>query len=370
MGISQYTLAKQLRLSVSTVSRAFHPAMPIAPETRARVLALASELGYSVPADGRRARREEPINDQGTVVVLIPRRQDFRGASRWPHAVALASMNDAARAAGLRLEIRTYQQETDCDVTHIDHLLGVALMMNPSRSIVERLARQTSVACLMNDYMEGLERVDYVHADNFYPILQLFGRLYALGHRRIGFLPLGPRPLGWVNERYAAYCAALRRHELAYDARLVVEWPNQATPSPMARHALESALAAGMTAAMCSNDQQAASLIVCLESLGLDVPGNLSVTGFDGMTPEPGRPRITSMRPPAREMGYTLVRCLLSRTLHPAQPGRRVLFGCHLVEGNTVAPVGTRTEVGDRDADPATKTLESRMSVERRGERQ
>ncbi len=336
MGISQQALARQLKLSVSTVSRAFHPDLPVAPEARARVLALASELGYSVPADGRRARRKEPANGQGQLVVLIPRRRDFVGASRWPHATALASMSDAARSAGLRLDIRTCRAGTDFDVSGIEHLAGVALMLDASRPFVERLARLTSVACLMDDYIEGLDRVDYVQADSYYPIGRLFDRLHDLGHRRIGFMPIGSPRLGWVNERYAAYCAALHRHGLAYEAGLILEWPGHAAPSRAACQALDRALDAGATAWMCCNDQQAAGLVAHLRALGLSVPGDVSVTGFDGMEPEPGEPRITSMRPPAGEMGYTLVRCLLSRTARPAQPGRRVLFECHLVEGETV----------------------------------
>lgn len=141
-----------------------------------------------------------------------------------------------------------------------------------------------------------------IGVDNVGGIAAMVAALVGLGHRQIAFLA-GPASLYVAGERLAGYRRGLSDAGIATDERLVLH-----TGFDRAGGALgvDTLLAgeAPFTAVCCANDLLALGALERLGELGIEVPGEVSVAGFDdismaGMT----APRLSTVRLPLREMG-------------------------------------------------------------------
>ncbi|BDA63189.1 LacI family DNA-binding transcriptional regulator [Actinomyces capricornis] len=161
--------------------------------------------------------------------------------------------------------------------------------------------------------------------------------LLALGHRRIGHLTHGERSVAdAIRLRLGAYAAALRDAGLHPDPALVVRGglkPEQADRSAAALLERPDR----PTAVFCYNDALAAGVYRQAARLGLSIPRDLSVVGFDDLRLISTNlaPGLTTMRLPHRAMAGWAVR----RLLGPAQPTPDLTrFHCDLIERASTAP--------------------------------
>ncbi len=153
----------------------------------------------------------------------------------------------------------------------------------------------------------------FVEPDTRDGILQVMAHLAGRGVRRIA-LDVMNQGYRTVKMRVAGYRDGLRRHGLPFDSRLMLDYQGDFLDlSATARRA--AALRA--QAVVASNDQRAIMLIKELRELGLQVPGDMLVTGFDNMdfsgycqpaltTVDPGNEQI-ALR--AAEMIATFLEC-------------------------------------------------------------
>jgi DNA-binding LacI/PurR family transcriptional regulator len=79
-----------------------------------------------------------------------------------------------------------------------------------------------------------------------------------------------------------------------------------------------------------------------LKTLGIDVPGQVSVTGFDDQVVPDNMPKLMTVDPLFMEQGRTAMRMAQQRKERPTAFPQRVLHLCQLVEGQTTAPVTAR----------------------------
>lgn len=141
-----------------------------------------------------------------------------------------------------------------------------------------------------------------VGVDNAMGMTRIVGELVALGHRRIAYLG-GPEHLYVARERERGYREALGAVGLAVDPSIVfpTEFDIEAGEAMVERLL---AAAPGVTAIACSNDLLALGVLDRLARLGVRVPDELSVTGFDDI-PAAARtsPALSTVRLPLRELG-------------------------------------------------------------------
>lgn len=134
--------------------------------------------------------------------------------------------------------------------------------------------------------------------------------LISLGHRRIGFVK-GHRDHGAVGNRYLGYRDGLRSRGLKVDRNIVRRGDNSfESGQHCARHLL--GLADPPTAIFAANDEMAAGIIKIAHEKGLDVPGDLSIAGFDDV-PLASRiwPALTTIHQPVEEMAVRATAILL-----------------------------------------------------------
>ena len=160
---------------------------------------------------------------------------------------------------------------------------------------------------------------DFVGLENHRAMYEAVQHLIALGHQRIAYVTKH-EPIQAVQDRLRGYLEAM------YDAGLddmVLSIPEYAAQEQWT--AVEAVFrlpaAERPTAAAVFNDYSAVHLAERMERLGLSVPGDVAVTGFDNIVPTlPNGVGLTTVAQPYEEMGRKAVELILRRLADPAAP--------------------------------------------------
>ncbi|HTC86548.1 MAG TPA: LacI family DNA-binding transcriptional regulator, partial [Candidatus Acidoferrum sp.] len=162
-----------------------------------------------------------------------------------------------------------------------------------------------------------------VGVDNAAGIASMVEALVDLGHRDIAFLA-GPTSLFVARQRLAGYRRGLEQAGLAYDERLVVSTGFNQDGGALGIDRLLAA-DAPFTAVCAANDLLALGALRRLAELGIEVPGRVSVAGFDDIqTAAITSPRLSTVRLPLHEIGRRGFE-YAAQLLEGARPAREVL---------------------------------------------
>ena len=342
--IRQNIIAEKLNLSVATVSRSLGNHPSISEKTRSRVVQLARELGYrAAPARiALRAKRKKPI----TVCVLVGLQQNSSRLSTFP--LILSGIQDRAEFERVSVDVQyqdpgTFHPEAGGNIgirrLRGSNRSGVILIYPYSPKAVEALARRTPVVSVLEDYEEL--SIDSIDTNHHTGIVRMVDRLFALGHRRIGFVtwcyPLGGH---WRIERFSAFVYGIFANGLEFRQNWVFN-VHKATPEldagQIADKVGRTTREDGVTAWVCAADHQAYQLMIDLQLRGINVPSDCSVTGFDGIEPPPGLKPVASLRVPNEAIGAAALIRLINRLEHPSSPKRKILVETEFFEGATLA---------------------------------
>jgi len=278
-------VAAHAGVSTQTVSRVLNDHPHIRPETRAKVLASASALGYRM----NNAARALGTATTRTIGVVAS------DAALFGPAAGIAALEAAARAAG-RWITTAYADgaEVDAVADAVEHLLvqgvdGIAIVA-PHTASLERLERsEPGVPLVALHGGAGAERQAAGAA-------LAVDHLVALGHRRIAVLS-GPAAWSEATVRARGVASALARHGLTAAGSWEGDWSASAGAALGREVAAAVRAPGGPTAVAVANDQMALGLIAGLREAGVRVPADVSVTGFDD-NPDAGfyLPALTTVR--------------------------------------------------------------------------
>lgn len=323
-------IADDLGVSQSTVSRALagHPA--ISEETRARVAAAARRLDYRE----RRPERAGPRRLVGVVVAAL--HNQF-------YVHLLDHLHDELLAAGYRMTLiidplSERDEYSAFEPLFHDQLDGILFATAASDPRLAGALLETGLPVVLAvRAMDGLP-FDTVEVDNRVAGREAVEHLLDLGHRRIGFV-MGPLETSTSRDRYAGALGALADRGLPP--------PDALTSWGAYTHATGySALVSLMsrpdppTAVVCGNDTIAIGALEAARKRGIDVPGRLSVIGFDDI-PMAGWEMIglTTVRQPIAEMASLAARRLVERMRGARDlPPRHDVLPVSLVRRSTTGP--------------------------------
>ena len=292
-------VAREAGVATSTVSRALSDPARVNARTREHVAAVAQRMGYRP----NRLAQALPTGRTGSLAVLVP---DITN----PHNFGLVRGAEAqARAAGSTLLIADTRESPDLETAHLEGLGssvdGVVLVSSRlADADLRRLAERIPVV-LFNRRVEGLSSVATDSADGS---RQIVDHLVSLGHRSIAYLA-GPEAAWSDRQRWTALSSAAE----ALGASVVRCGPFHPTLDSGAA-AAGIGLATGATALVAFNDLLAIGVLRTLEQRGVEVPGRVSVVGFDDIFGSDFcSPPLTTVAAPVEEAGRTLVDLLLAR---------------------------------------------------------
>jgi DNA-binding LacI/PurR family transcriptional regulator len=326
-------VAAELGVSAKTVSNAFGRPDQLSVRLREQILTTAARLGYPGPdplAAGLRTGRV------GAVGVAYSNRLSY--AFEDPVSVELfAGITSAAERAGAGLLLLPASTTAEGRAAALsgavvdglivnsladdDPLLPVAITRRLPLAIIDQ-PDPTSLAEL------GAPPSPWIGIDDHTAAAALAEHLLALGHRRFGVVCFGlhrPPTRGLVDERAQATASfAVSRHRLAgfrgAALRAGLDWARvpvaQGTDSTIAEgHAGAATVLATTprpTALLCLSDRLAQGALRAAAELGLRVPDDLSIAGFDDAPPASDL-GLTTIRQPNRRKGELAIEALLRR---------------------------------------------------------
>ena len=345
--VNQQLIADRLNLSRATVSRCFTNHPGINPTTRARVFALAAQLGYThlekrAPERGGRGQRPRGIGV--LVCVELPNFEHTAYAN--PGQELLNGLSDFARGRDLRLDLHFVRpQDLHLDGPSYARIAGtrrrlwegVILIYPFPRSIVDELRLKYPIVSLVEQYGGGA--LNCVDVDHHRGVAKVFEHLRSLGHQRIGFFTYRyPVEASWALRRFSAYVECLTAAGLPFNpADAVSVGPRDALSWDEARAAAVRQTRAGVTAWICAADHQGYELVAHFRRHGLTVPRDVSVAGFDGITPPAGQPVLSTVQIPYHEIGVTGGKRLVDLIEKRFSATQHILLDCDLRAGETIA---------------------------------
>jgi LacI family transcriptional regulator len=325
-----HDVAAAAGVSVATVSKAVNGRYGVSPATTAKVMAAVDALGYesSLVASSMRSRRT------GVVGVLVA---DFEPFS----SEVLKGVGTAMRTLGAEYDLLAYSGAhhggaEGWERRSLSRLSGTlidgAILVTPSV-----LTMSTTVPVVAVDPHRGRADLPSVEADSRGGAIQAVEHLVRLGHRRIGFLA-GRGDLRSASLREAGYVQALAAAGIARDPGLTRDGEFELGAGRTAARELLT-LADRPSAVFAANDLMAVSVLRTAHELGLRVPDDLSVVGFDDI-PEAAReqPALTTVRQPMHRLG-TVATTMLFSLLGGVDPAEaEVVLPTKLVVRGTTAP--------------------------------
>ncbi|WP_137772085.1 MULTISPECIES: LacI family DNA-binding transcriptional regulator [unclassified Microbacterium] len=166
-------------------------------------------------------------------------------------------------------------------------------------------------------------------------------RLLAAGHRRIAFCNVGGDRFVASQLRQRGFLEAHAENGIAADPTLIVELPDPSTTHALGHLRELLSTTARPTALFCFSDQIAfAAYQICAE-LGLHVPEDLSIIGFDDQEfiADALQPGLTTVQLPHRAMGVWAAERVIDRIHGDADgPPKSVRIACPLIERDSVGP--------------------------------
>ena len=343
--VNQQLIADKLKLSRATVSRCFTNHPWIDPETRARVFDLASRLGYTHRETRHAANQPARRTRLAFGVLICIEHSDFNTFS--PGSGVLAGLSEMARAKDVRLDLHFVRpRDLHLDSPSYRKIFeqrkrrhdGLILIYPFPATIVNELRERYPVVSLVEQY--GARPLDSVDVDNHGGIAKVVDRLYALGHRRIGFLTWRYAvEAGWPLRRYSGFMerAAALGLDVQPEDLINVSARDHLDYAELHAHAV-ARTRGGVTAWICAADHQAQHLVQALQAQGLRVPEDVSVTGFDALPAENGEPILTSVQVPFRQIGIMGGERLLDLIARRYTVAQHILLDCELREGATTGP--------------------------------
>jgi DNA-binding LacI/PurR family transcriptional regulator len=330
------TLAGVSRTTVSFVVSG-RADVRIPPETRRRVQAAAHELGYHPHGAARQL-----AGGKSLTVGLVLRQSTEQVVADALLAETLWGLAAAARAQAYRVLVEALGpgEGTYSELLRTQRADGLVVSgpRDDDRELAELVGDGFPI--VLQGSRPDLDAPS-VDVDNRAGARGAVEHLISLGHRRIGCITNAPLAYTAAAERLAGYRDALEASGIAFSDRLVVEGSFDAPSGHAAMTELLSRT--DPTAVFVASDVVAIGALRGLREAGLQVPGDVSVVGFDDIPlAEHFDPPLTTVRLPAFSLGERAGQLLLERIAGRPVPSRTLLATQLVIRESTSAVAPAR----------------------------
>jgi DNA-binding LacI/PurR family transcriptional regulator len=326
-----HDLAKELNLSIATISRALSRPEDVAPRTRQRVLAVVHRHG-SAPYGTRRSLRTQQTRTIGIII------SDIRN---FFCAAVVKAIEDEARANGYSVLICNADEDGAKEEAALRLLLNrkVSGIINCSTGAnldLLRAFQKTGAVLVDLDRASGLTNVDTVVVDNRRGAELATQHLLELGHREIATIA-GPQHLSNARGRLAGFEETLRSRNIRVQdghiqcGNFLQESGYRCAEKLFSARHPPSAL-------FIANIEMAAGVIGFVREKGLVIPEEISIVTFDdSFWARYMDPPLTVIAQPVEKMGKCTMELLLAR-LRGGKPAQTLVFTPELIVRRSTSP--------------------------------
>lgn len=312
-------IAEKAGVSTATVSRVLAKTGKVAMNTRQRVEQISLEMGYHLNPITRPVISGRPL----TILALVPDLSDCY-YSKLIEGVTAASKKLGHIILYLNMLPHRLQNLGQITTSLTIQPDGILLMGATDISRIEGCTRKALPTVLVNDCSAGLT-YPVVGIDNLTAAFDAVRYLMSLGHRRIACVT-GPDSITLYQYRRQGYIQALYRGNIPLEPRYFFRGDLTARSGADALSYLMH-LPNPPQAIFCHNDRMAIGLLEQAKIIGINVPEQLSVIGFDDIDEAlHSYPSLTTISQPRFELGTESI-TLLSKIITGVTPipGSRIL---------------------------------------------
>ncbi len=333
-----FDVARESGFSTMTVSRVINHEKGVRQSTREAVQTAIDRLNYAPNQAARSLAGVEPVR-----IGLL-----YSNPSAAYLSQLLIGALAEARKRHAMLVVEQCEPDDDAEVALAEMLDegvdGVILSapLNTSQRVRELLRERGAIGVAVAD-TEPHPQLSCVKIDDFAVARAMTEHLIAAGHRHIGFIAGDPRQSD-SHARLAGFRAAMTGAGLDHAPDLVAQGHYTYHSGLVAAERL-LAVHPRVTAIFASNDDMAAGTVAVAHRLGLDVPRDISVCGFDDTEfSQLLWPPLTTIHQPIAAMSRAalglLVDTVLARRMGKPAPLAEVLLAFRLISRQSVAPPG------------------------------
>lgn len=330
-------VARAAGVSVATVSRVLNEQGHVLPETQEKVRKAAEELRYQPNLSARNLRK----NESRIILILAP------NFSNPYYSNVLAGICDVSRNLGYSTLIYNTYDSNALDQTLVTHLFQknradgmITLAVNrDDRWLTQVAGKYQIVQC--SEYVED-EPIPHISVDNRSAAKESVSMLIAQGHRRIGIVTSANRYLSSAN-RLRGYLDALEEAGIAKDESLIAYASADYSFSSGKQAARELlSLPEPPSAIFCVSDILALGVIAAAGKMGLQVPWDLSVTGFDDVDyTTMFHPYLTTVSVPCYDLGRRSMQLLYDQIAQKSGLEREIYLPHKVIVRETTARITT-----------------------------
>jgi LacI family transcriptional regulator len=291
-------VAEAAGVSIATVSRVINRPETVSPELRLRVTEILQKTGF-VPNGAAAALASRKTRTIGAVVPTI---------GNAVFADGIVALQAELHNSGYTLIIANHQYNAEIELESVQALLrrgvdGIVLVGDdhlPETLAVLRTSGVPFITTYVHTSKNGIPAVGF---DNELAAFQMTEYLLNLGHREFGLIANLSEPNDRVRARQRGVQRALRERKIKLPERQIAHVLYSVSSGRAGLRAVMNANPK-VTAVFCTTDVLAVGAVIEAKTLGIDVPGELSITGFDDLELAGELdPAITTVRIPTKEIG-------------------------------------------------------------------
>lgn len=332
-GVSKYVVSKSLS-GKGGVNAA----------TKERVLHAAAKLGYRFQARSGGADGGAPDADETgktTVVVLLPNvRYQLLDSVYWGRIVdGITQELEEAEARAVVITDQT--ADSFLSLVHQDNIQGFIGVGQVSAQVLHEVGR-LKVPIVLIDHEEPLIKASELFANNRECTSQLTNHLISLGHHSIYFVGNTDYSLSFLS-RWKGYKDAMEEAGLEMPKQhplSCLQGETRADHAEQIRSILEAMKGHEdfPTALVCANDAIATSAISALKAMNIEVPDQVSITGFDNIEDAYlSEPRLTTVNVEKELLGKRAVQVLFNHMNRPEFPKETIYMSATIVYRESIA---------------------------------
>ncbi|MFA7561333.1 MAG: substrate-binding domain-containing protein [Candidatus Izemoplasmatales bacterium] len=328
--VSMSEIAEVAGVSKVSVSKALSNKEGVSEELRTKIKEIASSMGYRINNSARSLKTDRQYN----IGILISEKFVMDNEAYYFSVCGeIIKKLDNYGTSGI-MEIISAKTETDRVLPRVYNekkVDGIIVLGQLSTAYLEVLEKITIPMIYFDFYVQN-SKIDAIVSDNFYLGYQLTDLLIDKGHKEIAYVG-SIKATSSIQDRYLGYYKALIEHGIHLKHDYVLE--DRDETGKFIELDLPEKLP---TAFVCNCDRVAFSLINKLKSMGVKVPEECSVVGFDNsLFSTLGEPKITTVDNNLEKMVSTAVKVISKKINNPLKTYDRILVPGTIIERDSVA---------------------------------
>lgn len=301
-------IAKQLNISISTISRAIRNAADVNPETKRAVMALADELDYQPNRLALSLKQKQTHN----IGVLVPNLD-------YVLSTMVKGIDEVALEAGYTVMVCQSNESFGREIVNTRRLLdslvdGFIISVSSETKVFDHFQKilDKKMPVVVFDRVTPFLQAPGVRIDNEDGGFQATEHLIEQGYKRIAILA-GPKNLQISNQRMDGYLKSLKKHKIKPDKDLIIYCDFNQDYAYLATKELLS-MKKRPDAIFTISDRMAIGAMLAIKEKGLRMPHDIGLVGFNN---EPVTslvtPGISSVDQPAFELGKIAAKLFIEK---------------------------------------------------------